>query len=145
MIGLVLVGHGVLAPAALRSVESVLGHPVPGMLAVSASTDDTLESLKERIAGAVREVEQGQGTLILTDMFGDSATNVSIALAHEAHIQVVTGVNLPVLLKVVSARHAMDLDTLATFIVEYGRAHMLRAGQGARGTPEPGPGKHERR
>jgi len=131
MIGIVLVGHGALAPAVLRSVESVLGHSVPGMVAVGAAADDTLESLKERIGGAAASVDEGQGAIILTDMFGDSATNVSIALAHQCNLQVVTGVNLPILLKVISARHAMDLEALAAFVVEYGRDHILRAGPGA--------------
>ena len=137
MIGVVLVGHGVLAEAALSSLESVIGHSVPGVVAVGAATDDTLDQLKLRIADAVRTVEQGQGTVILTDMFGDTATNVSIALARDARVQVVTGVNLPMLLKVISARHVMDLDALASFVVDYGRDHILRAGPagtGARGT-----------
>jgi mannose PTS system EIIA component len=131
MIGIVLVGHGALAPAVLRSIESVLGHSVPGMIAVGAAADDTLESLKERIGSAAASVDEGQGAIILTDMFGDSATNVSIALARQCHLQVVTGVNLPILLKVISARHAMDLESLAAFVVEYGRDHILRAGPGA--------------
>ena len=131
MIGIVLVGHGQLAPAVLRSVESVLGHPVPGMIAIAAAADDTLESLKERIGTAAASVDDGQGTIILTDMFGDSATNVSIALAREAHLEVITGVNLPILLKAISARHAMSLEELAAFVVEYGRDHILRAEAGA--------------
>jgi PTS system mannose-specific IIA component len=131
MIGIVLVGHGSLAPAVLRSVESVLGHSAPGMVAVGAAADDTLESLKERIGAAAAAVDEGQGTIILTDMFGDSATNVSVALARQARIQVVTGVNLPILLKVISARHAMELEELAAFVVAYGRDHILRVGAGA--------------
>ena len=135
MIGIVIVGHGSLAPAVQQTIEGVLGHPVPGMVAVSAAADDTLESLKGRIAEAAASVEEGQGAIILTDMFGDSATNVSVALAREARVQVVTGVNLPILLKVISARHAMDLESLAAFIVEYGRDHILRAGPGAPAMP----------
>jgi PTS system mannose-specific IIA component len=141
VIGIILVGHGALAPAVLRSIEGVLGHTVPGMVAVGAAADDTLESLKERIKAAVDSVEQGQGTIILTDMFGDSATNMSVALAREAHIQVVTGVNLPILLKAISARHAMDLEALAAFVVDYGREHILRAGPGAPAMPGRSPGK----
>ena len=127
MIGIVLVGHGTIAPAALRNLESVLGHPVPGMVAVSANVDDTLVSLRTRIAEATASVEQGDGTIILTDMYGDTATNVSMALAHESRIQVVTGANLPILVKVISARHEMPLEELAAFIVQYGRDHILRA------------------
>jgi len=127
MIGIVLVGHGGLAEAALASLESVLGHPVPRMIAVGAASDDTLARLKERISEAVAAVEEGQGTVILTDMFGDSATNVSVALAREGRaVQIVTGVNLPILLKVISARHSMDLEALANFVVDYGRDHILR-------------------
>lgn len=128
MIGIVLVGHGSLGPAVLLTIEGVLGHPVPGMVAVSAATDDTLDSLRERIWEAVTSVDQGEGTIILTDMLGDSATNVSLALARTARIEVVTGVNLPILLKAISARHQMDIESLAAFVVEYGREHIVRAG-----------------
>lgn len=127
MIGIVLVGHGALAPEVLRSIESVLGHPVPGMVAVGATLDDTLVTLKAKITAATASVEQGSGTIILTDMYGDTATNVSMALARDARIQVVTGSNLPIIVKVISARHEMTLEELASFIVEYGREHILRA------------------
>ena len=127
MIGIVLVGHGALAPEVLRSIESVLGHPVPNMVAVGATTDDTLVTLREKISTAMASVEQGDGTIILTDMYGDTATNVSMALARAARIQVVTGSNLPIIVKVISARHEMPLDELASFMVEYGREHILRA------------------
>jgi len=131
VIGIVLVAHGTLAPAVLRSIESVLGHPVPGMLAVGTQGDETLSTLRERVGAAITQVEQGQGTIILTDMFGDSATNVSLALAKEADLEIVTGVNVPLILKVISARQAMNLQELAAFVVEYGRAHILRAGSAA--------------
>lgn len=131
MIGIVLVGHGNLALAVLRSIESVLGHSVPRMVAVGATEDDTLASLKAKISEATASVEQGDGTIILTDMYGDTATNVSMALARDARIQVVTGSNLPIMVKVISARHEMALEDLASFIVQYGREHILRAG------PEP--------
>ena len=127
MIGIVLVGHGTLAPEVLRNIESVLGHPVPNMVAVGASLDDTLGSLREKISAAAASVEQGDGTIILTDMYGDTATNVSMGLARDAHIQVVTGSNLPIIVKVISARHEMPLERLAAFIVDYGREHILRA------------------
>jgi len=127
MIGVVLVSHGDLAREALSSIESVLGHPVPAMIAVSTGADDTLESLRARLAGVVTSVEQGEGTIILTDMFGDSASNVSLSLAEEGRFEVVTGVNLPVLLKVVSARETMTLEALAAFLVDYGRNHLMRA------------------
>jgi PTS system mannose-specific IIA component len=139
VIGIVLVGHGELAPAVLSSIENVLGHPVPGMVAVSAYADDTLETLRERIAAAATSVEEGQGTIILTDMFGDSATNVSVDLARERPLRVVTGANLPILLKVISARHAMAIDALADFVVDYGRDHILIAGP--HGPTRPGRGR----
>jgi PTS system mannose-specific IIA component len=127
MIGIVLVGHGALAPEVLRSIESVLGHPIAGMVAVGATLDDTLATLRAKIASAVDSVEQGDGTIILTDMYGDTATNVSMGLARDHRIQVVTGSNLPIIVKIISARHDMSLEALASFIVEYGRDHILRA------------------
>ena len=127
MIGIVLVGHGSLALSVLRSIESVLGHRVPGMVAVGATADDTLVTLKAKISDAIAAVEQGDGSIILTDMYGDTATNVSMALARDQRLQVVTGSNLPIIVKVISARHDMGLEDLASFIVEYGRDHILRA------------------
>src|SRR6187401_3383084 len=100
MIGIVLVGHGSLALSVLRSIESVLGHPVQGMVAVGATADDTLITLKVKIVDAITAVEQGDGTIILTDMYGDTATNVSMGLARERRLQVVTGSNLPIIVKV---------------------------------------------
>jgi PTS system mannose-specific IIA component len=135
MIGIVLVGHGALAPEALRSIESVLGHPIPGMVAVGATLEDTLVTLRTKISAAAAEVEQGDGTIILTDMYGDTATNVSMALARDARIQVVTGSNLPIVVKVISARHEMTLEELAAFIVQYGREHILRAPADAESRP----------
>src|SRR5262245_55660922 len=126
MIGIVLVGHGTLAPEVLRSIESVLGHPVPAMVAVGALPDDTLATLKSKLEAAVASVETGDGTIILTDMYGDTATNVSMALARESRIQVVSGANMPILVKAISARHEMSLEKLAGFVVEYGRDHILR-------------------
>jgi len=127
MIGIVLVGHGTLALAVMHSIESVLGHPVPRMVAVGAEDDDTLVTLRDKISAARGEVEEGDGTIILTDMYGDTATNVSMALAREARIQVVTGSNLPIIVKVISARHDMPIEDLASFVVQYGREHILRA------------------
>ena len=141
MIGIVLVGHGALAPAVLRSLETVLGHAVPGMVAVGVDLDDTLPQLKTKISAAAASVEQGDGTIVLTDMYGDSATNVSVALARAARIQVVTGANLPILVKVISARHEMPIEELAPFIVEYGRDHILRA---MPGEPPPHPRRGRR-
>jgi PTS system mannose-specific IIA component len=126
MIGVVLVSHGELAPEALSSAVSVLGHDVPAMAAVDARTDDTLDTLRARLAAAVASVEQGDGTIILADMFGDSACNVSLSLAEQGRVEVLTGVNLPIVLKVVSARETMTLEKLAAFLVDYGRSHLLR-------------------
>jgi PTS system mannose-specific IIA component len=127
MIGIVLVGHGSLALAVLGSIENVLGHPVPGMVAVGATADDTLASLEAKIADAVASVETGDGTIILTDMYGDSATNASMALARRARIRVVTGANMPIMVKAISARRDLTLEQLADFVVAYGREHILQA------------------
>jgi len=130
MVGVVLVGHGMLAPAVLTSIESVLGHPVPGMVAVGADPEDSLPVLRQHIAAAVASVDQGDGVIILTDMYGDSATNVSVALARDARVQVLSGCNLPILVKVISARNEVPFDDLPAFLIEYGREHILRAGAG---------------
>ena len=105
------------------------------MVAVGTTLDDTLVTLREKIAAATASVEQGDGTIILTDMYGDTASNVSMALAREQRIQVVTGSNLPIIVKVISARNEMTLEELAAFVVEYGREHILRAPDAAESRP----------
>src|SRR5437016_8301227 len=126
MVGMVVVGHGRLGEEMVQTLESVLGH-LDGIESVSTRSDDTPESIRERILAAVRRVDRGQGVIILTDMLGDTPTNQSLAIARECGAEVVAGVNMPILIKLTSARDQMDARTLARFLQRYGQEHIFWA------------------
>jgi mannose PTS system EIIA component len=124
MVGLVVVGHGQLSEAMLRTLESVVGKQ-QYVAAVTSAPEDGPDTIRARIADAVRQVDQGHGVLIVTDMLGDTQTNLSVAIARETGAQVVAGVNMPMLVKLSSARVQMDAPALAQFIWRYGQEHIF--------------------
>lgn len=126
MVGIVVVGHGRLAEEMVQTLESVLGH-IEGLEAVATSYDDTPDVMRERIEAAVRRVDHGLGVIIATDMLGDTPTNLSLAIARRTGAEVVAGVNMPILIKLTSARGEMDAPTLARFIQRYGQEHIFWA------------------
>lgn len=130
MIGIVVATHGGLGEEMVRTLQGVLG-PVPRIGAVSVIEGDP-EVVKEKIRRALERVDEGDGALILTDMLGDTATNLSLAAAAAWRAEVVTGVNMPMLVKAATARDAMGLQELAAFIPEYGRDHIFWASERAR-------------
>jgi PTS system mannose-specific IIA component len=137
MIAIVVVTHGRLGEEMVRTLDGVLG-PVPQVEAVSTEESDP-EIVKAKIQRAIERVEDGAGTLILTDMLGDTATNLSLLVADAGRAEVVAGVNMPMLIKTASSRGTMGLRDLAAFIREYGRDHIFwasercRASHGANG------------
>ena len=124
MVGLVVVGHGQLSEAMVQALESIVGD-LEGVEAVTSSSADGPQDIRERIGAAVRRVDRGRGVLILTDMLGDTQTNMSLAVARETGAQVVAGVNMPMLVKLTSLRREMDLGPLAQFIRRYGQEHIF--------------------
>jgi PTS system mannose-specific IIA component len=126
MVGIVVVGHGHVAEGMVHTLEGVLG-PVEALEAVSTNASDTADAIREHIAQAVTRVDRGAGVIILTDMLGDTPTNQSLAVARERGVEVVAGVNMPILFKVATARAGTDAATLARFIQRYGQEHIFWA------------------
>jgi PTS system mannose-specific IIA component len=126
MIGIVVVGHGRLAEEMVKTLESVLGR-VEALEGVATSFGESPDDIRARIAAAVRRVDREHGVIILTDMLGDTPTNLSVAVARETGAEVVAGVNMPILVKLVSARAETDAHSLAAFIRRYGQEHIFWA------------------
>jgi PTS system mannose-specific IIA component len=124
MVGLVVVGHGIISAAMVQTLESVVG-PLDAVEAVTSTPSDDPQAIRDRITAAVHRVDRGQGVLIVTDMLGDTQTNMSLAVARESGAQVVAGVNMPMLVKLSSVRHEMDAPSLAQFIRRYGQEHIF--------------------
>ena len=124
MVGAVVVAHGRLGEAMVQVVEHMLGGR-RGIESVSTSPDDRCEDIRARIAAAVRRVDEGAGVLILTDMLGDTQTNVSVEIARTTGAEVLAGVNMPILVKMMGARETMDVRSLAAFLRAYGQDHIF--------------------
>jgi mannose PTS system EIIA component len=108
MIGLVLVTHGRLAAEFISAMEHVVG-PQLNIEAICIGPDDDMEARRRDIGTAVRSVEQGRGVIILTDMFGGTPSNLAISLMGTGHIEVIAGVNLPMLIRLASVRKEMNV------------------------------------
>lgn len=124
MIGLVVVGHGDYPEALLRAAESVLAGTTQ-MRAVPLKPGDDPSKLSEEIENAVKEVDKGEGVLIMTDMMGGTPTNAALAMLNHHGVEVVTGVNLPMLLKLPFLK-GQSIQEAARFLVEYGRRNLAQ-------------------
>ncbi len=123
MIGLVVVTHGRLAEEFLSAAEHVVG-PQERIKAVSIGPDDDMEKRRIDILEAAREVDDGEGVIILTDMFGGTPSNLAISVMEKANAEVVAGINLPMLIKLASVRADGDLDAAVKAAHEAGRKYI---------------------
>ena len=124
MIGVVVVSHGRLADEFVAAAEHVLG-PQKQMRAVAIGPMDDMEERRADILDAVRSVDDGAGVVILTDMFGGTPSNLAISVIQEGKIEVIAGVNLPMLIKLGEMRNKTDLVAAAHAAQEAGR-HYIR-------------------
>ena len=128
MIGLVIVTHGALAQELRRAAEHVVG-PMDAMVTVCIGPDDDLEDARDTIRDAVSSAEAGKGVILMTDMFGGTPSNLSISLLKEANVEVIAGVNLPMLIKLAEARHTNDLNESAKIAKAAGRRYIAIASE----------------
>ncbi|QGY42060.1 PTS sugar transporter subunit IIA [Pseudodesulfovibrio cashew] len=110
-VGVVVVTHGNFGQALLLAAEMVLG-PQDDCLAIGVDVELGVDETMEAIQKAIRSVEKGRGVMVLTDLFGGSPTTMSLSLMDDENLEVITGVNLPMLVATLQAR-AMNLDALA--------------------------------
>ena len=128
MIGLVLVTHGGLANEFQLALEHVVG-PQTQMECISIGPDDDMERRRQDILDAVGRVNTGAGAIILTDMFGGTPSNLSISIMEPGLIEVVAGVNLPMLIKLASARTKEDMSSALDSATESGKRYINVASQ----------------
>ncbi len=123
MIGLVLVTHGRLAEEFIAATEHVVG-PQPNARAISIGPDDDMEQRRRDILAAVEEVDEGQGVILLTDMFGGTPSNLAISIMDRTRVEVIAGVNLPMLIKLASVRDEETLGEAVLHAQEAGRKYI---------------------
>ncbi|HWP35275.1 MAG TPA: PTS fructose transporter subunit IIA [Thermodesulfobacteriota bacterium] len=128
MVGVVVVAHGRLADEYLAVTEMIVGR-LPQLAAVATRAEDSNEVLRERLVAAVREVDSGDGVLILTDMFGGTPCNISLSLLDGERVEVLSGVNLPMLIALSTHREGKRLGELAEFLKGYGQRNINLASE----------------
>jgi PTS system mannose-specific IIA component len=120
MIGVVVVTHGQLATELVNATETIVGD-LPRFAAVSIGWHEDTQDAREEIAHAVARVDQGQGVLILTDMFGGTPSNLAMTFLAANKVEVITGVNAPMLIKLAGLIEQSDLLAVAREMREHGR------------------------
>ncbi|MCK5546470.1 MAG: PTS sugar transporter subunit IIA [Rhodospirillaceae bacterium] len=123
MIGLVLVTHGRLADEMLAALEHVVG-PQEAFSNVCIGPDDDMEERRGHILESISKVDDGNGVILLTDMFGGTPSNLAISVIEKANVEVVAGVNLPMLIKLASVREGSSLMEAATQAKDAGRKYI---------------------
>lgn len=120
MIGVVVVTHGQLARELLNAAETIVGD-LRRFTAVSIGWHEDTQDAREEIAQAIARVDEGDGVLILTDMFGGTPANLAMTFLGQDHVEVITGVNLPMLIKLAGLAQQPDLLAVAREMREQGR------------------------
>ena len=128
MIGIVIVTHGLLAQEVLKTAEFILGS-LEACATVSIDNGRGPDALRLAISEAIEGVSKGKGVLVLTDMFGGTPSNISLSFLEEGKVEVLTGVNLPMLIKAVQIRDKVDLDEAARTVGDYARKSITVAGE----------------
>jgi len=123
MIGLVLVTHGRLAVEFVAALEHVVG-PQQQTAAISIRPEDDMEKRRDDVLAKINEVDSGSGVIVLTDMFGGTPSNLAISYLEQANVEVVAGVNLPMLIKIASVRETLPLADVAEAAMEAGRKYI---------------------
>jgi PTS system mannose-specific IIA component len=126
MIGIVLVTHGQLATAFRAALEHVVG-PQEQIETISIEPEDDIEQRRKDILIAVGKVESGSGVVVLTDMFGGTPSNLAISVMNGINVEVVAGINLPMLIKLASVRESTSLDQAVIQAQDAGRKYIYVA------------------
>lgn len=128
MIGLVIVTHGGLAKEFRAALEHIVG-PQERLETVSIGPEDDMVLRRREILDAVRNTDSGAGVILLTDMFGGTPANLAISILDEANVEVIAGINLPILVKLASVRNETPLSEAVAVARDAGRKYIKVASQ----------------
>jgi PTS system mannose-specific IIA component len=120
MMGLLVITHGCLAEELVAATRRIVGD-VERLEGISIDWDDDVDDARTRIVERIGALDAGAGVLVLTDMFGGTPTNLALSLLEPGKVEIITGVNLPMLIKFTNLRERTDLDDVARKIADQGR------------------------
>ncbi|MCP4672004.1 MAG: PTS fructose transporter subunit IIA [Desulfobacula sp.] len=121
MTGILVVTHADLGKALIETAELILGESPQNIGSISINIQENPEDLRKKIKKGISKVQADNGVLILTDMFGGTPSNLSYSFLEEGQVEVISGINLPILLKAINSREKMDMETLTSSLVEHGK------------------------
>ncbi|HZU63452.1 MAG TPA: PTS sugar transporter subunit IIA [Novosphingobium sp.] len=128
MIGLILVTHGKLAEEFVHAMEHVVGRQ-EAVATVCIGPNDDVERRRREIADAIRVVDSGHGAIILTDLFGGTPSNLAISLMEAGRVEVIAGINLPMLIRLAGSRKTMDVRAAVSAARDAGRNYITVASE----------------
>ncbi|MCB2073346.1 MAG: PTS sugar transporter subunit IIA [Novosphingobium sp.] len=128
MIGMILVTHGNLAEEFVHAMQHVVGDQ-EAVATVCIGPSDDMERRRKEIADAIERVDSGEGAIILTDLFGGTPSNLAISLMQAGRVEVIAGINLPMLIRLAKARKCMSVHDAATAAREAGRNYITIASE----------------
>lgn len=134
MIGILVVTHANLASSLIETVQFILGSEQENLVPVSIDIKENPDELRKKIKSGISKVKTDSGVLILTDMFGGTPSNLSYSFLEEGQIEVISGVNLPILLKAVTSRKKMDMEKLTEALIVHGKKSISLASGILKGT-----------
>jgi PTS system mannose-specific IIA component len=123
MIGGLIVSHGKLAEELLNALTIIIGEAI-NIEAISIGWYDDVEESKKKISQSLKRIEQKNGVVIFTDMFGGTASNLSFSFLKDNQVEIITGVNLPMLIKFVSLQRSNNLKEVAKKVYEQGKKNI---------------------
>ena len=123
MIGMVLVTHGRLAEELIAALEHVVGSQ-PNIISICIGPDDDMEQRRQEILESASKADEGDGVVLLTDMFGGTPSNLAISVMDNANVEIIAGVNLPMLIKLASVRKTETLTEAIESAQEAGRKYI---------------------
>jgi len=128
MVGILIVTHGSLAQELLETTKIIVGKGIDHLIPISVGWNDDMADIQKIISTAIAKVDQGDGVLILTDMFGGTPSNISLSFLSEK-VEIITGVNLPMLIKIMNVGERYKLKELAHLIHEQGKKSIYLASE----------------
>ena len=120
MVGVLVISHGKFAEELVNAAKIIVGE-TEGLEALSFGWHDEVDAAEKQLSEAIERVDNGKGVLVMTDMFGGTPTNLALSVLEEGKVEIVTGVNLPMLIKCTNLRDETDLHGVAARISEEGR------------------------
>ena len=128
MIGLILVTHGALAEEFIQAMQHVVGRQ-SDVVAICIGANDDMEKRRKDIADAIRRVDSGKGVIVLTDLFGGTPSNLAISLMQAGRVEVIAGINLPMLIRLAKARDTMTVREATIAARDAGRNYITVASE----------------